>query len=224
MLFRVLPVVELEPSHLGVQNFCELQEGGGWRAFWDLRLSRYGLRPVQPGSWFISTSEFTTEAAVDLLLRVHGGDGGDSPTDVDDLGPIPGGCAFACGETVQLEPGCCCDLADLSEWCRALCSGDACTRLNIGHGVFSLERSGDVVMVRMDCEREGGEPVLLHWPTDELEAALTRAESERNRFAVALEAYVRRISPRPQARDLARRLVFGFSGDAGSAVGPRDRR
>jgi len=121
MQLRLVPVVELEPTDLGVQNFVELLESGEWEVFWEAHLVSFGLRPIRPGSWFVATGEFASQATFNLLARVHlewDPQSLDLPPELDHIGPISGGYAFVLGGSVQLEPGCCCDLSDLTNGAR----------------------------------------------------------------------------------------------------------
>jgi hypothetical protein len=214
MNLRLIPVVEFEPSMLGIGDYLELCERGLWSERWNDVLGGLGLRPIRPGSWHVATSEFRSDAAFDALVRAYVTDGVElSPGKIpalDGISPINGGYAFSVDEEIQLEPGCCCDLSDLSEWGVAVRQGQGAAPLLIGHGNLSLVTQGSVTTVTLNSEVAREDALALQYAAADLARAIELAELEQNVFADALKAYFLRYAPSERIEQVVQRLVFGL--------------
>jgi hypothetical protein len=206
MPLRMIPVIELSLSHLEIDDSCALQEGA-LAAHRAERLAEWSLRPLQPGSWFVPVDQFRSKRQLDLVLRVELKA---EPTkgqliDFEAIGALYGGLAVARGNEIELEPSCCCNLADLDVWRGALERG---TALWIGHGNYTLETRNGIATLTIEHERVGAGSTVLRCATSELATALTHAEAERDRFAMRLEEHLRRLEI-PGSREIAQRLALG---------------
>jgi hypothetical protein len=214
MNLRLVPVVEFEPSMLGISDYLELCERGLWVERWNDVLAARGLRPIRPGSWHVATSEFRGDAAFDALVRAYVTDGVElSPGKIpalDGISPISGGYAFSVDDTIQLEPGCCCDLSDLSEWGVAVRQGQGPASLLIGHGNLSLRVEGSMTTLTVNSEVAREDALTLQYPAADLARAVEQAELEQNAFADALKAYLLRYAPSERIQQVVQRLVFGL--------------
>jgi hypothetical protein len=214
MNLRLIPVIEFEPSSLGVENFCELQESGLWSAHWNRVLGQMGLRPIRPGSWLVACSEFRAGSAFELLVRVHLTSGATpSPNSIpatDEISPISGGYAFIVDGIVQIEPSCCCDLSDLEAWCAAFREGEGgATPVTIGHGCISLSTDESLVTVTLHSEVAGHQESLYRYPASAFAFALGQADVERRSFATSLKAYLRQFTLPARLDEVVSTLVFG---------------
>lgn len=207
MPLRLIPVIELGPSDLEIDDFCALQERGAWVAHWAARLAEWSLRPLQPGSWFLALDQFTSKRQLDLALRAELDAEATKGQEIDleAMGALYGGLAVARGDGIELEPSCCCNLADVDVWRGALERG---TALWIGHGNYTLETHSGIATLSIEHERVGAGSTLLRCSTTELAIALKHAEAERDRFAMRLEEHLRRLEI-PRSRDIAQRLALG---------------
>jgi hypothetical protein len=209
MKLRLVPVVEFEPSALGVENFCELQDLGKWPEHWSGVLAELGLRSIQPGSWFVACSELRAPAAFEALVRLHLTESLDSIPETDALSPIAGGYVFSVDESIQLEPGCCCDLSNVAAWRGAFREGERPTRLTIGHGCYSLVTEDAATIVTIDPETTGRQSLSLRYPAPDFERALDHAELEQRAFAESLKSYLSRVISTERLDEVVTRLVFG---------------
>jgi hypothetical protein len=211
---RLIPVIEFEPHHLGVENFIELLDCGEWAAHWNGVLKPLGLRPIRPGSWLIAASEFREAAAFETLLRIHLMDK-ESPSSetilpLDEIGPISGGYAFSADGSIQLEPGCCCDLSDLAVWNAAFRECQTPTRLLIGHGCFSLSTEAGVTTVAVQPEADGQQTIHLPYPASDFARAVEQAQIEQKDFAESLKSYLPHHISGERAEAIVKVLVFGW--------------
>lgn len=196
---QLLPVVELEPHDLGIETFGELHKSGEWPDYWAAKLGELSLRPLCPGSWYVSIDQFASKAQFDLIVRSHFGG---EPTlndleDLDGMGPLAGGLAFMRGNVLELGPSCCCDVADVGAWRAAIERGEP---LYIGHGEYSLETINGLTTITA-CRQ-------IRVLTSELRDAFPAAEAECESFAKRLEEHLRRREI-PRNREIAARLVLG---------------
>lgn len=210
MAARIIATVEFEPSHLGVEDFRDLQDSGEWPAHWAALLEGWDLRPIQPGSWFVAAATFDSPRAFELLLRVRARDVGepDGLPPVREVLPLPGGLAFADGEDVTVEPGCCCSLSDIADW-RDAFHGNGRVALTVGHGKWSIESTDGVTTVQLDPERLVDTPRVLSYSHAEFDRALVEAETERDRFVARLERHLCGLTSTSRARETARKLALG---------------
>lgn len=162
----------------------------------------------------VATSEFHARGAFELLVRVHLISdailSSSSIPVVDEISPIPGGYALNVDGSVQIEPGCCCDLSDLESWSSAFREGVGPTLLNIGHGCFSLSSDGAVTTITRRSEVVGHEDDTFQYPASAFARALEQADVERKRFAESLKSYVSQFALSEELDQVVNRLIFGL--------------
>lgn len=212
VLLALVPVVEFEPSKLGVENFCELHDKGLWPDHWTRVLGTLGVRALRSGSWLVETSEFATPAALDAVLSVHlewtGGSVESVPSD-DAISPISGGYAFVRNGLVELEPGCCCDLSDLSHWRTAFSAGPGPTPLSIGHAIYSIaSREGEAV-ITITSEVRNQPDSHFNYPAEDFASALKRAEQQQATFEKSLARRLDALGAGARSAEVANLLVYG---------------
>ncbi len=204
MNFKVTNVVEFAPDDFSVENYSELLEAGTWPQHWGEVLDSHGLRAISPGSWFVAISQFGThDSFVHLLcshLECNSYEDLAFPDDLDELGVINGGCAFEHLGSVQIDPGCCCDLSDLSQWKNVFENGGG--PVAVGHAEHHLRVVGQSVEIIPDG---------LRVSSTEFRSGLESAEIELNRFANELEAFLQNSKFHKRASEIAKTLVFGYS-------------
>lgn len=213
MNLELVPAIRFEPSELGIENFGELLALGEWDSRWSAALQALSVRPIKPGSWLVPTHELRSDAAFDAVLRAHLTDSAEpcatTIPPADEIGSISGGYVFIAGGVIQLEPGCCCDLADLDHWAAAFRGESAEVSLMIGHGNFSLAKDGSDTIVTFTPEQPDCPAVVLHFDAPDVEHAIQHAELEQRRFAESLKSYLSRVAPSERVDELAKLLVFG---------------
>lgn len=211
MTLILLPTVEFEPSDWAEPGYDELLGTPRWEEHWPRSLLRWQVKPIDPGSWHISTESIQSEDTLTKLLMLQlessgvvgfPAANGKVDTDEERIAAMDGGFALfdAEGRAIGL-PTCCCDLGDLSEWRSAatLVEGEG-MMLGIGHGTWSARREGEGVFLTKEPEWHASAPVTTRVSADELLAATHVAE-------LALDAFRQRLLP------ILRRLV----GDAARA-------
>ncbi len=209
MNLRIIPVIEFEPWDLGVEDFGDLLDRGEWDDTWNGVLAPLGLRPIRPGSWFIAITDFAGTAAFEKILQVHlmnnAQPSANAIPPLDEIGPIPGGYAFSADGSVQLEPGCCCDLSDLREWNGIFRKANAAERLPIGHACFGLSNEGGVTTVE---EHERQQTIRFSYPSPDFGRAIEQAQVEQKEFAESLKAHLVLYTSSTHAEAIVNRLVF----------------
>ena len=95
-----------------------------WARYWSDSLADsgvVGLTPLRPGSWHVPVAGFATAVVLGRYLDavVRGWGGPAALTDPDARPVLDGGLALRWGGDMLVEPGCCGDLGNLSEWREA---------------------------------------------------------------------------------------------------------
>ena len=193
---ELIPVVELEPSVFAA-NDRSLPSGmyedmpEEWYRYWLESLADSGiagLMPVQPGSWHVSTSEFTDTALLRRVLELifqNLSDRGFSCEAVADFLPLNGGLALRCqSQNVLIEPRCCADLGNAADWRGAAGYRQAKWRtLWIGHPWLSVLYQAPRLII--SGPHEWHQYPTARWAVcpDQLQFAVAAAEVELEQFA-----------------------------------------
>lgn len=206
---ELVPVLELEPSAFSTQERPIPSGAAGerprdWEAYWRACLADSGikeLRSIAPGSWYVSTSEFTTPQLENFLRLVIDEQGGiSSLKDAQSTTALSGGFALNAGElSAVIEPTCCGDLADIANWKDAASfQGEEWQMLWIGHPWLSMKFQKPCLL--LSEPHESDKPVGK-WAVnqDELGEAVKAAETELIRFSKQVEAVM---------------LAWDFAGDS----------
>lgn len=207
---ELVPVLELQPYDFATQPresptgaISEVPDE--WFRYWSDSLADSGiteLRPLCPGSWHVPTANFEAPANLLKFLEVTIENwGGISVLSDPDCQPVlNGGLAlWRAGSELLIEPGCCADLGDASNWREAAgYRGDEWQMLWIGHPWVSI-RYEEPRLIFSDLHESAPSASLWSVDPDELLCAVVAAETELNRFA-------RQISPVLTSQ--------GFDGDA----------
>ena len=124
------------------------------------------------------------------------------------VSPIAGGLAVRVEGAIVVEPGCCCDLGEITEWERAV-DAPEWQDIWVGHDVHRLAvRHADgghrVRWGRWGHDEWTGEAVC---PTDELPQQLARARQTLERLAARIESLLPPDAELPLRSRLARRLA-----------------
>lgn len=215
---RLIPTVELEPGQYASEDRpcpASADSDAAWDAWFVTCLADAGiheLRPIRPRSWLVSAEHLVQARTIERIFAAQFelslSEAADDP---DQWGPLRGGFALQRGAEILVEPGCCGDLGNLSEWRRAVdAAEDSWVTLWIGHPWRSIRRAGAQVEISQPHQNaEGGvqQPLALACRVDaaELAHAVEVARGE-------LAALADRIRPvvAPDAADAAaflRRLV-----------------
>jgi hypothetical protein len=193
---ELVPVIELAPGTFSRRERSSPSGSGRevpeqWDRYWRDSLADSGvsgLTPLRPASWLVTTRQLIgTDVLGRILSGIVGNWGGPEVFHDPDCNPfLDGGLALCCNNDVVLEPNCCCDLGEHSEWRDAAEYRSAeWTTVWIGHPWVS---------VRFEAERlifsephESKSPVA-RWIVDpeELERAVKLAEDELENFAQSL--------------------------------------
>lgn len=214
MALALVPVVELEPTLLGISNFLELLDSGEWSAHWSSRLAALGSKPLCPGSWMVPVNELGDDA-LDLLLEQELDLPPEPAGPWRGVHPLPGGYAFVdrITEEIELEPYCCCDLADLRYW-QAAADQDLGTsiRLCIGHGNYRFTRESDTVTVTTEPEHVGFDSTALVFTASEFQAALDQAANVQLSFRERVIPHLVPLVGAGAAPRIAHILTLGHRG------------
>jgi hypothetical protein len=126
---ELLPVIELTPGAFSTRERTLPSASGRdlpdeWHRYWldSLRDSGVvGLIPLWPWSWLVATRQLTDAGVLNAILStiVRGWGGPEVFSDPDSKPVLDGGLALCCGSEVLIEPTCCGDLGNLSEWREA---------------------------------------------------------------------------------------------------------
>lgn len=190
---ELVPVLELEPYQFATRDHP--RPSGAARDLPE-NLERYwldaladagitGLSPLSPGSWHVPTRDLTDPAVLQKMIAVllHGWGGVENLDDPDGRHVLDGGLALLSGNEVLVEPTCCSDLGNVSEWRGASgYRGPDWTMLWIGHPWLSV-RFDEELLILSD-PHESLEPVG-RWAvrSEELVRAVIAAEVELEHFA-----------------------------------------
>lgn len=127
---ELIPAVELEPWAFAAPG-RPAPAGTGrdvpdeWTRYWVDSLADagvVGLAPLRPGSRHVPVAAFTSPVVLGRYLDavVRGWGGPDALTGPDARPVLDGGLALRSGGDVLVEPACCGDLGNLSEWRQAV--------------------------------------------------------------------------------------------------------
>ena len=192
--FRMVPVVELEPSKFSTQARTS-PEGSGrdlsaeWDRYWSKSLGDsglVGLKPLRAGSWHVPTTEFVDPDGFRLYIKgMVDSWGGVEELNNPEAGPVlDGGLALVGPESdLLVEPQCCSDLGNLDGWRDAAGHREpGWEMLWVGHPWLSVRYSEPWLM--LSDLHESKKP-SDRWAVDpeSLRRAVLGAEDELGRFA-----------------------------------------
>ncbi len=214
---ELLPVLELEPGRFAAREY-PLPSGSGlempeaWRRYWldcltDAGIT--GLSPLRPASWHVPTRDLIETAILEKILnticRVWGGIEALSDPDCEPV--LSGGLALLSGGEVLVEPTCCSDLGNLSNWREAAgYQGLTWQTLWIGHPWLSIRHQyGSLVIT----EPHDSKPPEGRWAVqpDVLGRAIAAAEVELEDFARRLRRALVSLGSGDRGGGLARQLA-----------------
>lgn len=215
--FELIPVVELEPGTFSTKEHA-IPSGTGfempqeWEHYWRASLADSGITgidPFRPGSWLVSTADFSPSQLEKVLQVIVDDEGGiSSLTGPNEVTALNGGIILSC-EALDLliEPTCCSDLGNFADWKEAASySGADWEMLWIGHPWLS-KRFQDPWLLLSDYH-EGENPVE-RWAVkpQQLGNAVKAAEAELSRFAKEIASILERRSCPGDAIGIARKLL-----------------
>lgn len=141
---QLIPVLELEPWQFSIHerplpsgSAIEMPEA--WGRYWHACLADSGITgliPLYPGSRHVLVRELDGEETLLKILRTLLREEGstEAPADDEDVPALDGGLALFSQGELLVEPTCCSDLGNLSEWRSAAAYRDPEWRiLWIGH-------------------------------------------------------------------------------------------
>jgi hypothetical protein len=192
---ELVPVVEVSPLRFSSRAIPTTAGADEWHEHWRLCLVDAGIAEmtsVRTGSWYVPTVHFKTASQLRTFLRVsiEALGGFEAVISKDEVMRLDGGFAFRdAGSSTWIEPGCCGDLSNLSEWKIAAAYRDSgWETLWIGHPWLSVRYEFPNLILSHPHETT---PPVEHCfvPPDELNRAIACAEREVLRFrdAVAQE-------------------------------------
>lgn len=202
------PVIELEPGDYASE---ERQSSPTWLSKeaddWVGALAHsglQGLRSISSGSWFVLVEDFEPSHLVVVLRNYLLGIGipgfPDSDGEVEEdlgerVGALSGGYALYDDDRPMLEPTCCCDLADLSEWRRLINQGSPeWEALTIGHAILSLRVAQDAVELREVAEYPPRSVAEFVMPPNLARLALEDVSSRQRFFEARVTTSLRELS------------------------------
>jgi hypothetical protein len=214
---RLVPVVELVPTTFATQGRPSPRGTGAempheWERYWRDSLADsgvVGVPPLRSGSWHVAADCLRDPDVLRLILRVIVEDwgGAESLTGPDADPVLSGGMALVEGNEVLVEPTCCVDLRNLSDWRGAAAYGGlGWQTLWIGHPWLYVRFDGTLLLV---SDQQESEPTGARWavaPPD-LERAVAVAEAELAAFADWLRPALAPWAGAEAAAALARRLA-----------------
>jgi hypothetical protein len=217
---ELVPVIALEPYRFATQACCPspLREGkeglDEWGCYWRDALAEAGITglwPIRSRSWHVATTELTDLDTLRTVLEatLFQDEGIESLAASDSIPALDGGLAL-CGADgeVLVEPTCCADLDNLSEWqVAARHRGREWQAVWIGHPWVSVRFEEPwLVLTQPDESASRPEGKWIFRP-EQLERALAAAESELEVFAGRLASVLQQLGypddPWPVARGLA---------------------
>jgi hypothetical protein len=190
---QLTPVLELEPSKFSAENRKSPSgtrwDPEEWFRYWTDSLADSGITGLQPlrrGSWFVPTANFQDSNNLQRFLEKtfqHWG-GIDVLSDPDCNPVLDGGLAFECpASDVLVQPGCCADLGDASNWKEAAeYRGAEWLMLWIGHPWLSVRYQSPWLVVSDQHESSTPSDRWAVLP-EELDRAVDAANTELERFA-----------------------------------------
>jgi hypothetical protein len=215
--FQLIPVLELEPWRFSTGerprpsgSIFETREG--WARYWLDCLADSGvtgLIPLYPGCWHVLVRELDDDETLLKILRTHLREEGDSeaPIDVEESPALGGGLALFSKGELLVEPTCCSDLGNISEWRDAAgYRGSEWRILWIGHPWLSVRYEGRWLVI---SEPHESNLPSARWAVDLdlLGGAVDAAEVKLEGFARRLEQALVDLGSGDRARRLARHLA-----------------
>ena len=195
---ELVPAVELEPFAFATPDRTHPSGTGPdspdeWSRYWFDSLADsgvVGLTPLRPGSWHVPVAAFTDSAVLGRYLdaMVRRWDGPESLTDPDARPVLNGGLAFCSVGDVLVEPTCCGDLANLSEWRDAVAYRQSEWKMVwVGHPWVSVRFDADRLVFSGPHESDAPNARWTISP-EELGRAVAAAEAELEVFARRLRS------------------------------------
>jgi hypothetical protein len=167
------------------------------------------LRPIRPGSWHVPTTAFTDPLVLEPVLAaiLQASGGVEALADPETSPALNGGLALRCAGDVLVEPTCCSDLGNASDWKEAaVYRGWDWRMVWIGHPWISVCCREPWLI--LSSQHESADP-KEGWAVrpEELGGALAAAEGELERFARQIAAVLPSMGysddPLPMARRMA---------------------
>lgn len=189
----LVPAVELEPFAFASSDRTQPVGSGPdspeeWGRYWFDSLADsgvVGLTPLRPRSWHVPVAAFTNPVVLGRYLdaMIRRWDGPDALTDPDARPVLSGGLALCSGGEVLVEPSCCGDLANLSEWRDAMGYQQAEWKMVwVGHPWVSVRYDADQLVFSEPHESDAPNARWAVRP-EELGRAVAAAEAELEVFA-----------------------------------------
>lgn len=189
---ELVPVVEVSPLRFSSRAIPKTAGADEWHENWRLCLADAGITdmaPVRVGSWYVPTVYFTNALQLRAFLRVTIEEMGgfEKIISEDEVQRLDGGFALrdAPSDTL-IEPGCCGDFSNLSEWkIAAAYRAPGWETLWIGHPWLSVRYECPNLILSHPHESPPPVESCLLLP-DELDRAIVAAEIEVRRFKIAV--------------------------------------
>jgi len=213
---ELLPVLELEPMKFAT---CEHKPPAAtgqdmpeaWYRYWVDCLADSGingLEPLRPGSWQVSIRQFVEPMLLHKYLTVVLDQWGGPQifTDPDSNPVLSGGFALLAEGHVLLQPTCCSDLGNLTDWRQAAAyQGAKWEMLWIGHPWLSIRYESPWLVI---SEPHESESPTARWAVkpDDLARAVSDAEAILEDFAVRLQPVLEAMGVE-KAENSARKLA-----------------
>ncbi len=184
-----------------------------WRRYWADSLAEFGitgLKPISPNSWRVATTEFKNDLVLQKVIsRIISHFGGiESLVDPDNDPVFDGGLALVdLLGNVLVEPQCCADLENLTDWHEAAdYRGERWQMLWVGHPWLSVRFDGERLIL---SDLHESEKPVVRWSinVNELQQALLDVERELRRFAGEIALILLRHGFHGNSQSMAEKLV-----------------
>jgi hypothetical protein len=192
----LVPAVELEPFAFAASDRTHPAGTGPdspeeWSRYWFDSLADsglVGLNPLRPRSWHVPVAAFTNPVVLGRYLDavIRRWDGPEALTDPDARPVLNGGLALCSGGEVLVEPSCCGDLANQSEWRDAAAYRQAEWKMVwVGHPWVSVRFDADRLVFSEPHESDAPNAPNARWSVrpEELGRAVAAAYAELEVFA-----------------------------------------
>lgn len=214
---QLIPVLEAEPwtfstgVHSAPQNGPAKKYYEEWDEYWRNSLAEVGLSgldQITPGSWYVSTVQFTKpqlEAFLQVIFEDWGGVNYLSEPDSQPL--LNGGLAMDTEELgIIIEPTCCSDLGTANWKEAATFDGEEWKMLWIGHPWLYIKYEEPHLILSEPCESNGPAEKWKIKP-DILQEAVRIAEAELLRFSKLIEPILAGLDTGIDSTKISRQLV-----------------